>query len=300
MPVTRSTSSFSRKFARFSELPDMVKSTIWGFYLICREAEFLPYPKLPVEIKGLIWSFFFTHRGLRHYVVVSRDRHYAAIDIETDLLAATQVPPPTAMVRWPPGEDEARMADLVVRLVGSYRTFASSGPRGVKPAKSIVTAKYPRTGKKISKMTMHFNPLKDVLFLGGRASPFEALVSLSKRSEGDFFCCLPDAPDWLGQLRTVALQLPRGKMQLPQHVDSLAEKLRSLTRLYLVTHRDPKCMLDHNKFMPFALFKAHHPHPRNCTCQKDSDEADVVKQTIVNSLGSRAGSVTISIVADPY
>ncbi|TGJ78708.1 hypothetical protein E0Z10_g10054 [Xylaria hypoxylon] len=224
--------------------------------------------QLPKEIRDMIWKFHREHRGIRHYFTESPHgcRHYAAVDIETGLFARTILTPRIAGTYWDDGKDRPIKgeSDAKIRLIG-YNYVSKPDDF----AKSVATAKYPRTWRKVAKPYIRMNYTTDVVVLEGIFVCLKPVFPLQHSLPGDF---TELDEHWLTNVRYLAVNVASCRMSVENPIATLV----NLEHLYLDIYRDPECrygaprhwkdfdktLLDTRNFLPFIDFINLHPsHP---------------------------------------
>ncbi|KAI0970436.1 hypothetical protein F4678DRAFT_462664 [Xylaria arbuscula] len=269
---------------------------------------FHPFIRLPPEIKNMIWELHRQRGGIRHYLTESGQsvRHYAAIDLETNLSAETIITKGQAKRYWGPnnrpvrGESDAKIRLKGMNYVSTPGDFATS----------VVTANYTQNWRLVSAPCIRFNYKNDVVVLEGM---YNCIIPAFKLRFRLPFFRVDLVGHWLNNVQLLAIHSSRVNVG----VERTTAALPMLRHLYLLVDRDPDCvhgaprnwpdfdtsLLEERKFLPFDHFVNLHPTSAGQPCDCDLDD---YKSLEMQALFRGAfvhfdkPNVPITIVADPY
>ncbi|KAI1428048.1 hypothetical protein F5Y12DRAFT_70775 [Xylaria sp. FL1777] len=266
------------------------------------------FNRLPREIQDMVWRLHRERRGIRHYLTESQPatRHYAAIDIETNLFAQTLLTKRVANTFWDEndrpirGESDAKIQLIGVNYVSQPGDFA----------KSVSTAKYPVTWRKVSRPQIRINYTTDVVVLEGVFVCLRPVFRLQHALPIQWTDLLHH---WLRNVQYLAVNAGSCRMGIQTRIATLP----ALEQVYLVIYRDPECrygaprhwrnfdksLLDTHNFLPFDDFVNLHPSNANieCDCETNDFRALEVRAAFRRAfLDEGQPNMSISIVADPY
>ncbi len=265
------------------------------------------FNKLPREIQDMIWKLHREHRGIRHYLTESPQttRHYAAIDIETNLFARTLLTKRTASIFWDENDRPTKgESDAKIRLIG-VNSVSEPGDF----AKSVATANYPTTWRKVSQPHIRINYKTDVVVLEGVFVCLRPVFSLQHALP---IGLMDLVGHWLANVHFLAVNVASCRMGVERGIAALP----ALEHLYLVVYRDPECrhgaprkwrhfeksLLDAHNFLPLHDFISLHPkNNRQCDCEFNDFRALEARATFRKAFALEGKpNMSISIVADPY
>ncbi|KAI0450728.1 hypothetical protein F5B21DRAFT_528739 [Xylaria acuta] len=268
---------------------------------------FTLFTQLPPELRAMIWKFHRQQRGMRHYITESEYsvRHYAAIDIETDLFARTLLTKRTAEKYWDEDDNPVKgESDARLRLIG-LNYVPEPGGFG----KSPTTARHSTTWRKVQRPYIRIHYPTDVVLLEATylclKPAFHLQAALPRGLENDH---------WLHNVRHLALGVASCRLRVEDTVALLA----NLRTLRLVVYRDPACpygaprgwrdfekgLLDCRNFLPFADFVRLHPDHDGIECDCETMDVRVLEVRAAFRTALQAAfvdhDVAVSMVADPY
>ncbi|KAI0818270.1 hypothetical protein GGR55DRAFT_68618 [Xylaria sp. FL0064] len=276
---------------------------------------FYYFRSLPRDVQNRIWELHREHRGIRHCLTLSgplNERHYTAIDIETDRFIRTQLTRGTALNFWnAEGEPIRGESDAKIRLIGTNKVSLPG-----MEAKSLTTVGqsvfraywYPQFQPYI-----RINYKKDVVVLESDFVCLEPVFRLQHRVP---FQRADLQNHWLRHVQHLAVNTS-GCRQGVERRSSIVAALPSLEQLWIIVYRDPECclhepmswanfdksLLDEHKFIPYHHFVNLHRSLTNqpCDCELDGYRSNEILAAFQRAFDVEGvQDMNISIVADPY